>query len=70
MDVSEQLRRAVKGCGMTQRELSRASGVVESQLSRFLAGGELRTRNVDRLCRVLGLVLKSNKPGAKARKGA
>lgn len=65
--ITDQLRHAIKACGMSQAELSRASGVAESQLSRFREGGELRTSNVDRLCAVLGLVL-TKRPGAKARK--
>jgi transcriptional regulator with XRE-family HTH domain len=56
--VSEQLRRAIQTCGLTRAELSRLSGVPESGLSRFAAGeGELRTGNVDRLCKALGLTL-------------
>ena len=65
--ITDQLRKAITTSGMTQAELSRASGVAESQLSRFRDGGELRTGNVDRLCSVLGLVL-TTKTGRKARK--
>lgn len=65
--VSDQLREAIMGCGMTQAELSRAAGVPESGLSRFMDGQELRTENVDRLCRTLGLALKPVK--GKAMKG-
>ncbi len=65
--VSEQLREAIKGSGLSQAELSRAAGVPESGLSRFMDGQELRIGNVDRLCRTLGLVLKP--AGRKATKG-
>lgn len=66
--ISEQLRSSIEACGMTRAELSRASGVPESALSRFVVSGqELRTGNVDRLCRTLGLVLAAKSD--KARKG-
>jgi predicted transcriptional regulator len=59
--LSDQLREAIRGCGMTRAELSRVADVPESGLSRFMDGQELRTGNVDKLCRTLGLALKPAK---------
>jgi predicted transcriptional regulator len=65
--VSERLREAIRTCGMTQAELSRASGVPESGLFRFMIGQELRSTNIDRLCRTLGLELKRTRKGSKGK---
>ena len=39
MTVSEQLRRAVETCGQTRYRISQETGIPESVLSRFVAGG-------------------------------
>lgn len=66
--VTEELRRAVEGCGQTRYAISKATGIPASVLSRFVAEGRgLRSENIDRLCAYLGLVL-TLKAG-KARKG-
>lgn len=65
--VSDTLRTALERCGQTRAEVSRATGIPESVLSRFAHGTPLRGANLDRLCAHLGLVLVP-KPG-KARKG-
>lgn len=66
--VTEQLRRAVEGCGQTRYAISKATGIPASVLSRFVASGRgLRSVNIDRLCAHLGLVLTAK--AGKARKG-
>lgn len=63
--VTEQLRRAVVECGQTRYQISKATGVSASVLSRFVASGQgLRGENLDKLCTYLGLVLttKAGKP--------
>ena len=68
--MSETLKQAIRDSGLSGLELSKRSGVPASGVSRFMAGtAELRTANVDRLCKALGLVLVKNKAG-KTRKGA
>lgn len=68
--VSERLRQAIDGCGMSWKELSRQSGVALSVISRFMSGNEMRTGNVDRLCETLGLTLTAKgRRKAKPRKG-
>lgn len=66
--VTDQLRRAVEGCGQTRYVIARETGIAPSVLSRFVAGGHgLRSGNIDRLCEYLGLVLMPK--ASKARKG-
>lgn len=43
--------------GLSQQELARRSGVPASGINRFLAGSDLRSSNVDRLCETLELRL-------------
>jgi DNA-binding Xre family transcriptional regulator len=51
--VTQQLRRALKGLierrGWTQNEMASWTGVSQSQICRFLLGGELKTVALDRL---------------------
>lgn len=66
--VTDTLRRAVERCGQTRYAISKATGVPQAVLSRFVASGRgLRSENIDRLCAHLGLTLTA-KPG-KTRKG-
>jgi transcriptional regulator with XRE-family HTH domain len=36
--LSDQIRRAVEGCGQTRYAIAKATGIAESTLSRFIAG--------------------------------
>ena len=65
--VTATLRAALEACGKSRYAVSKATGIPESTLSRFVAGGKpLRGENIDKLADYLGLVLTA-KPG-KARK--
>ena len=65
--VTATLRAALEHCGESRYAVSKATGIPESTLSRFVAGGKpLRGENIDKLATYLGLVL-TIKPG-KARK--
>ena len=56
--VTATLRAALERCGQTRYAVSKATGIPESTLSRFVAGGRgLRSENIDRLCAYLGLTL-------------
>lgn len=56
--LSDQLRRAVKECGMDAYEISKLTGVPQGVVTRFaLQGAGLSLPNVDRLCEGLGLRL-------------
>lgn len=66
--VTDTLRKAVKDCGQTRYAISKATGIPQAVLSRFVTNGRgLRSENIDRLCAHLGLML-TTKPG-KTRKG-
>lgn len=61
--LTSQLRQAVAECGMTLGELSRATGVDKSALSRFLNGERgVSCAVMDTLGEYLGLRLVKNKP--------
>ena len=65
--VTETLRTALEGCGQSRYAVSKATGIPESTLSRFVAGGKpLRGENIDKLASYLGLVLTAK--AGKARK--
>jgi plasmid maintenance system antidote protein VapI len=56
--VTATLRTALERCGQTRYAVSKQTGIPESTLSRFVAGGKpLRGENIDKLADYLGLVL-------------
>jgi hypothetical protein len=57
MTVTDTLRRALNDCGASRAEVSRATGIVESSLSRFARGATLRGPHLDTLAEHLGLAL-------------
>lgn len=65
--VTETLRRELERCGQTRYKVSRATGIPESVLSRFVHGQPLRGNNLDKLAAYLGLAL--TRKANKARKG-
>lgn len=66
--VTATLRKALETCGQSRYAVSKATGIPESTLSRFVAGGKpLRGENIDKLAAYLGLVLVAR--AGKARKG-
>lgn len=70
MAVSDTLRRAIEGSGMTRYRIAQETGINESTLSRFVASGKgLSMDNCDRLCAYLGLELKPKGTRRKAAGG-
>ena len=65
--VTDTLRLALERCGQTRYAVSKATGIPESVLSRFVYGQPLRGTNIDILADYLGLVLTAK--AGKARKG-
>ena len=66
--VTERLRAAILNGDQTRYEISKATGVSEAVLSRFVHGERsLNGPNIDRLCEYLGLELApiKRKPTAK-----
>lgn len=55
--VSESLRSELKRCGRTRYAVSKATGIPESVLSRFVHGSPLRGTNLDLLADYLGMKL-------------
>ena len=54
--LGDQIRRAVKDCGMSRYEIWKATGIDQGTLSRFVAGkAGLGLDNLDRLADLLGL---------------
>jgi hypothetical protein len=54
--LSDQIRRAVANCGQTRYAISKATGISESTLSRFMAGERgLPMKTLDRLADHLDL---------------
>jgi len=68
MTLSAAIRNAVETSGMTRYTIAKETGINESTLSRFVAGGRpLSMPNADILCQFLGLEL--TKKAGKTRKG-
>jgi transcriptional regulator with XRE-family HTH domain len=60
--ISDQLRKAIEGCGVSRYRIARDLGITESLLSHFMAGRKgLSLRVIDRLCEYLGLELRQSK---------
>ncbi|MDY0165280.1 MAG: helix-turn-helix transcriptional regulator [Thermoguttaceae bacterium] len=58
LTLSETLRRAMRGCGLTRYRLAQQAGIAEHTVSRFMAGdGGLRLSSADALAELLGLHL-------------
>lgn len=64
--VTHTLRAALERCGETRYAVSKATGIPQSTLSRFVAEGRpLRGENIDILSEYLGLVLVAKRPHAR-----
>lgn len=57
--ISNQLREIINTCGMTRYAVAKLSGVDQSSMLRFMAGGELRSNSIDKICVALNLHLAS-----------
>jgi hypothetical protein len=70
--VQQRLRHALETCGQTRYEVSKATGIPQSVLSRFVAGDNARGATIDALANYLGMELRptaarksSSKPAAR-----
>ena len=60
--LSDQIRRAVDGCGLSRYAISKETGIAESTLSRFMSGERgLPTKTLDRLADFLDLNILTGK---------
>ena len=55
MTLSDQIRKAIRTCGLTNYRLAQESGIEQASLSRFLAGSGVTTATLDAVARVLRL---------------
>ena len=53
--ISKTIRLELRRCGLTQAQVAKKTRINESVLSRFRNGAELRSKNLDRLARYLGI---------------
>ncbi len=59
--LADTIRDALANCGKSRKEIAKATGVDEPQLSRFLNGCDLRLETATRLTDYLGLHLVANR---------
>lgn len=70
LSLSDQIRRAVKGCGMSQYRISKEIDLHKSVLSRFMAGRcGLSVETLDRLGDLLGLQVVASAKASKRKAG-
>jgi transcriptional regulator with XRE-family HTH domain len=64
--LSDQIRQAIDGCGVTRYQISQDTGIDAATLCRFMRGnGGLSIPVLDTLSEYLGLRIVSDKPQAK-----
>ena len=59
---SDQVRRAIRDCGLTRYRIAQESGVEQGTLSRFMAGTGVTTATLDAIAKVLRLELTMKGP--------
>jgi hypothetical protein len=76
MAISDQLRQAIRDCGLSLNQIAKGAGVDQPMLSRFMSSdgqaNDIRLqRNADKLADYFGLELTpmANKPAAKPKRG-
>jgi DNA transposition AAA+ family ATPase len=55
MTFSDEIRREIERCGASRYRIAEASGVSQSSLSKFMAGGGLDYACLDRVAAAIGL---------------
>jgi len=64
LPLSDEIRQAVDSCGQTRYAISKATGIGQDTLSRFMSGQRgLPMKTLDRLADYLGLHIATEKPG-------
>ena len=61
--ITDQLRHAIRGSGLTVNEVAGESGIPQAMLSRFMRGKDLRLSTADRLAEYFGLILRPRAAG-------
>jgi transcriptional regulator with XRE-family HTH domain len=66
--LSEQIRQAIEGCGMTRYAIGKETGIDQATLSRFMSGERgLPMKTLDRLADFLDLNITTGKQKRKGR---
>lgn len=60
--ISESVRQKIAESGMTQSQLSEASGVSQGRISEFLSGGTINSDNLDKIAAALFLKILQFRP--------
>ncbi|MCE9590086.1 MAG: helix-turn-helix domain-containing protein [Planctomycetes bacterium] len=64
--LSDQIRRAIDGCGLTRYRISKETGIAEATLTRFMSAERgLPMKTLDRLADFLDLNITTGRPPAK-----
>jgi ribosome-binding protein aMBF1 (putative translation factor) len=60
MDYGQTLRNAIKESGLSQYHLSKVTGIAQSALSKFFAGGEINLLTFQKLANLMGFEIRQN----------
>ena len=61
--MSDQVRDAIDGCGLSRYAISRATGVTQGALSRFMSGQrDMTLRTLERIAPMIGVSLRTKRP--------
>lgn len=55
--LRDTIKEEIKRSGKTQKEISERTGITENQISKFLNGGEMVSKNIAKICEALDLEL-------------
>ena len=68
MNMTDQVRRAIQDCGLTQAELARRTGLTRGALSRFMSGErDMTLRTLSLIAEEIGVALVYKRPKRKGR---
>ena len=66
--LSDQVRKAIKGCGLSRYAISKQPGVSEAMLSKFMAKkNDLTLGTVNRMAPILGVRIVVDRPKSKVK---
>ncbi|MBT6156258.1 MAG: helix-turn-helix transcriptional regulator [Planctomycetaceae bacterium] len=60
MDYGQALRDAIEESGLSQYHLSKLTGIAQSALSKFFAGGEINLLTFQKLANLMGFEIRQN----------
>ena len=70
MTMSDQVRQAIKQCGLTRYAISKQTGLTEGALSRFMSGQrDMTLRTLETIAQVIGVRLVVDRPRRRKKGG-